>query len=244
MLRSLKTRWKIHVNWYDYGARFYDPVGRIGFTTPDPHAENYYSSSPYIYVENNPLLYLDPDGQDKFSFNIKLKLTSGKVGVQGKVAGVGVGGNYNLGGNEQALNLSISFDTKTMKLSAGVGFSQKTIEEGSYSAALGPFIGGKSEEKETKRELTTDGKVKTEDKKFKTVEEGGMGVFSTEDKEGENTKYKVGGDVEVNAIMIGAGVSVGFEYEDDGKSSNNQNKSNNTGKSSNQVVKEKKEKII
>ena len=48
---------------YDYGKRFYDPViGR--FTTEDPHAENYYAYSPYVYVGNNPLRRSDPTGMD------------------------------------------------------------------------------------------------------------------------------------------------------------------------------------
>ena len=31
---------------------------------PDPHAENYYNVSPYVYVNNNPVINIDPDGQD------------------------------------------------------------------------------------------------------------------------------------------------------------------------------------
>jgi RHS repeat-associated protein len=51
------------LNMYDNLARLYDPV--VPHTpTPDPHAENYYSWSPYHYAANNPLLITDPTGMD------------------------------------------------------------------------------------------------------------------------------------------------------------------------------------
>jgi RHS repeat-associated protein len=51
------------LNWYDYGARHYDPtIGR--FTTMDPLAEKYYSISPYAYCANNPMRYIDPTGME------------------------------------------------------------------------------------------------------------------------------------------------------------------------------------
>ena len=49
------------LNLYDYSARYYESaLGR--FTSVDPLAEKYYSISPYAYVMNNPLKYIDPDG--------------------------------------------------------------------------------------------------------------------------------------------------------------------------------------
>jgi RHS repeat-associated protein len=54
---------EIGLDWYDYGARFYDPqIGR--WTTPDPLSETLQESfTPYHYCVNNPVLYTDPDGR-------------------------------------------------------------------------------------------------------------------------------------------------------------------------------------
>ena len=52
-----------NMNIYDFHARGYDPV--LGRTIRlDPHAENYFSLSPYSWTANNPTLFTDPDGKD------------------------------------------------------------------------------------------------------------------------------------------------------------------------------------
>ncbi|MDH6310682.1 RHS repeat-associated protein [Dysgonomonas sp. PFB1-18] len=66
------------LDWYDYSARHYDlALGR--FTTVDPLAEKYYSISPYAYVMNNPLKYIDPDGR-------KIRIANNLAGAMENVA--------------------------------------------------------------------------------------------------------------------------------------------------------------
>ncbi|QMU65727.1 MAG: hypothetical protein GKR88_16550 [Flavobacteriaceae bacterium] len=53
---------ELGLDWFDYGARNYDPsIGR--WINIDPLASNYYTMSPYTYVLNNLINYTDPDGR-------------------------------------------------------------------------------------------------------------------------------------------------------------------------------------
>lgn len=52
---------QLSLTWYDYGARFYDAqIGR--FTTQDAFAEKYISLRPYQDGADNPILFIDVNG--------------------------------------------------------------------------------------------------------------------------------------------------------------------------------------
>jgi len=59
------------LNWYDYGARWYDrALGR--WNAPDPLAEKFDSWSGYHYTLNNPINYTDPNGMDTLYIHAEL----------------------------------------------------------------------------------------------------------------------------------------------------------------------------
>ena len=49
------------LNWYNYGARWYDPA-ILHWNGVDKLAEKYTPVSPYSFCLNNPVIYFDPDG--------------------------------------------------------------------------------------------------------------------------------------------------------------------------------------
>ena len=65
--KELQTDAKL--NWYDYGARFHDPViGRWHAVDPLANKPKNFSVSPYAYTANNPINRIDPDGRDWFYY--------------------------------------------------------------------------------------------------------------------------------------------------------------------------------
>lgn len=57
-------------NAYDYGARFYDPLLPT-WDRMDPLCEKYYHISPYAYCANDPVNFIDNDGEKVLPSSLK-----------------------------------------------------------------------------------------------------------------------------------------------------------------------------
>ena len=94
--------------YYYYGARYYDPAVSY-FLSVDPLAEKYYFQSPYVYAENNPVVFRDIKGMgvddiiirgsNNSSFTIKTDLINTEINLND------YGISKDFGGNDNSINL-------------------------------------------------------------------------------------------------------------------------------------------
>ena len=68
------------LNWYDFGARWFDVAGVPMWTSVDPLAEKYYHITPYSYCMGNPVMFIDPDGRAPGDFFKTLDLAAKDFG--------------------------------------------------------------------------------------------------------------------------------------------------------------------
>jgi len=150
---------------YDFDARMYYPA-LCRFMTMDPLCEKYYSISPYAYCNNNPVKYIDPDGE---SWRLTYDRIEGEVIFTGyewvdEDKSYDVDGNLLQGLYAQAIFFSdnktfdkdngynIGSSTATVYLADGTtetyaactnpsGSDYATVPEGTYHAKVGMHKG-------------------------------------------------------------------------------------------------------
>jgi RHS repeat-associated protein len=110
------------LGWYDYGARFYDPVlGR--FHVPDPLIELHYNYTPFAYCYNNPVRLIDQlglDSTDATKSNAPVTNTTGNPVTEAAISLVAPAG--------EAINTFISGYTDQGKPAEAVDYIQAACD--------------------------------------------------------------------------------------------------------------------
>lgn len=103
------------LNTYDYGARQYNPI-LCRWDRVDPLCEKYYSISPYVYCENDPVNTFDPDGKSGWKVLLKGAYKVGKTVAKNGLSSLTKSATYATAFNDVVEDTKTLFDSNASTL--------------------------------------------------------------------------------------------------------------------------------
>ena len=177
------------LNWYDYGARWYDPAMYL-FTSRDPMCEKYYHISPYAYCGGNPVNAIDFNGCD----TLNISYANNKWNLSAPIMAEG----------DDIFNVTVGGKTSTytfFEKEYGERVNMLNLDNNKSSYTLGIYHVSGAKEEGTGFYVTPGGLSSTIDDSGLRIPEG---VYSLTAPRGSEKWRKpgVGGDVSARGIRF------------------------------------------
>ena len=135
---------ELGLQWLDFGARNYDAtLGR--WMNLDPLGEKMYEWSPYNYVLNNPLIFVDPNGEYPILITTRSYAPFKTFGPGNKWHGDGRGHSLNKNASYRT-SVAITHDTRTRETTAEGGVSRSYTTDGKKDASSRTKVDNRSKD--------------------------------------------------------------------------------------------------